>query len=251
MGERERFFFDVNGYLSLGELARRDQLDQLRSAIDRTLADDGGDRDRVETVRSGPHAELRNVVEMGACFLQLAATVPIPSYLQELVWGEQVRLIGSRALIRSPGAGGDLTQGGNADPRRYKRFRAFVEGEFRCLMVSVLLALDDTADGDGAIAIVPASHKANFAHPYGGVAAERISVLRAVPLPAGHAVLFSENASYALMSVVSGVRRWLLLQYGPSYARDWPGCTPSAATRAAAAAAGPELELLLREPYYH
>ena len=252
LAERDRFSFDINGYLSLGMLVGGEQLEELRATVDRISED--AEPAHTESVHTGPHLELRNAVELGAPLLRLAAAAPIPGYLRELIWGDQVRLVGSRLLVRRPGAGGALTQGGVADPHRYKRFRAFIEGEFRCVMVSVLVALDDVDADDGAIAIVPASHKAQFPHPYDGVSLDRIPALRPVPLAAGQAVLFSENVSYALLPVApaSPPRRWLLYQYGPSYVLDWPGCTPSVATRAAAEQdADPELGAMLREPYYH
>ena len=252
LAERDRFAFDINGYLPLLELVSRDQLEELLAAVDG--ATESAAPDHTEAVRTGPHLELRNAIELGAPFLRLAAAAPVPGYLRELIWGDQVRLVGSRVLVRQPGAGGALTQGGVADPHRYKRFRAFVEGEFRCVMVSLLVALDDVDADDGAIALMPASHKAQFAHPYEGAPLDQISALRPLPLTAGQAVLFSENVSYALLPVApaSARRRWLLYQYGPSYVLDWPGCTPSDATRAAAeGAADPELSVILRAPYYH
>ena len=168
----------------------------------------------------------------------------------ELVWGEQIRLISSRALVRRAGVSGRVTQGGRADPRRFGRYRAFVEGEFRCLLVSVLIALDDTAAGDGAFGVIPASHKANFAHPYADRTAEDLPVLRPLPLAAGEALLYTEGLSHALTAPKAGSTRWLLYQYGPSYLLDWPDCTPSAAVREQAAS-DPIKATLLREPYYH
>ena len=255
LAKHDRFAFDISGYLSLGSLVASDQLKELRVAVDGAMetstAGSGASND-IEAVRIGPHLELRNAVELGAPFRRLAAAPPIPGYLRELIWGNQVRLVGSRVLIRRPGAVSVLTQGGVADPHRYKRFRAFIEGEFRCLMVSLLFALDDVGADDGTIALVPASHKAQFAHPYEGLPPDQIPALRPLPLAAGQAVLFSENVSYSLLPVVSAARRWLLYQYGPSYVLDWPGCTPSAATRAAAEQDGDsELGTLVREPYYH
>ena len=167
----------------------------------------------------------------------------------ELIWGNQVRLISSRALVRHAGFSSRVTQGGRADPRRFGRYRAFLEGEFRCILISVLIALDDTSAGDGAVGVIPASHKANFAYPYEQLA-EDLPMLRFLPLEAGEALLYTEALSHALTAPRTHDKRWLLYQYGPSYMLDWPDCTPTAAVHEQAAA-DPVRANLLRRPYYH
>ena len=242
----ERFRFDIAGYLPLGTLLDPAQVAEACAAV----ADPDALPDGVTAVGNGLELELRNIVEIGGTLGEVFARPDLHARMVELVWGEQVRLISSRALVRRAGVSGRVTQGGRADPRRFGRYRAFVEGEFRCLLVSVLIALDDTAAGDGAIGVIPASHKANFAHPYADRLAEDLPVLRPLPLAAGEALLYTEALSHALTAPRADGKRWLLYQYGPSYMLDWPHCTPSAAVRAQAAS-DPIKAALLREPYYH
>ena len=244
--EVERFRFDIAGYLPLGTLLDPAELAEARDAI----ADPGTLPSGVTATGNGLELELRNIVELGGMLGGVFARPDLHARMVELVWGEQVRLISSRALVRRAGVSGRVTQGGRADPRRFGRYRAFVEGEFRCLLISVLIALDDTADGDGAFGVIPASHKANFAHPYADRTAEDLPVLRPLPLAAGEALLYTEALSHALTAAKTGDKRWLLYQYGPSYMLDWPDCTPSATTRKRAAS-DPLKATLLREPYYH
>lgn len=244
--EVERFRFDIAGYLPLGTLLDPAELAEARASIAAPAALPAG----VTAAGNGLEMELRNIVELGGTPGEVFARPDLHARMVELVWGEQVRLIASRALVRRAGVSGRVTQGGRADPRRFGRYRAFVEGEFRCLLVSVLIALDDTADGDGAFGVIPASHKANFAHPWADRIAEDLSVLRPLPLAAGEALLYTEALSHALTAAKTGDKRWLLYQYGPSYMLDWPDCTPSATTRKRAAS-DPLKATLLREPYYH
>ena len=244
--EIERFRFDIAGYLPLGTLLDPAELAEARAAI----ADPGALPAGVTAAGNGLELELRNIVELGGTLGEVFARPDLHARMVELVWGEQIRLISSRALVRQAGVSGRVTQGGRADPRRFGRYRAFVEGEFRCLLVSVLVALDDTAAGDGAFGVIPASHKANFAHPYADRIAEDLPVLRPLPLAAGEALLYTEGLSYALTAPRADGKRWLLYQYGPSYMLDWPDCTPSAAVREQAAS-DPVKATLLREPYYH
>lgn len=246
LAEAERFRFDITGYLPLGALLDRSQA----AAARRTLAEPDALPDGVTAVGNRLEQELRNVVELGGAFEEVFARADLHARMVELIWGEQVRLISSRALVRRAGVSSRVTQGGRADPRRFGRYRAFVEGEFRCLLVSVLIALDDTAPGDGAFGVIPASHKANFAHPYADRLADDLPALRPLPLAAGEALLYTEALSHALTASRAADKRWLLYQYGPSYMLDWPHCTPSAALRERAAA-DPIKAALLREPYYH
>ena len=244
--EVERFRFDIAGYLPLGTLLDPAELAEARDAI----ADPGTLPSGVTAAGNGLELELRNIVELGGTPGWVFARPDLHARMVELVWGEQVRLISSRALVRRTGVSGRVTQGGRADPRRFGRYRAFVEGEFRCLLVSVLIALDDTPAGDGAFGVIPASHKANFAHPYADRTAEDLPVLRPLPLAAGEALLYTEGLSHALTAPRAESKRWLLYQYGPSYLLDWPDCTPTAAVREQAAS-DPIKATLLREPYYH
>lgn len=248
----ERFRFDVTGFLPLGALLDRSQAAAARRAIAEHDARPAADGLPAGVTAAGNRLEreLRNAVELGGVFEEVFARPDLHARLVELVWGDQVRLISSRALVRRAGVSGCVTQGGRADRRRFGRYRAFVEGEFRCLLVTVLIALDDTASGDGAFGVIPASHKANFAHPYAGRPAEDAPAFRPLPLAAGEALLYTEALSYAITAPQSADKRWLLYQYGPSYMLDWPDCTPTAALRERAAA-DPIKASLLREPYYH
>ena len=244
--EAERFHFDISGFLPLGALLDSNQIDEACRAIDNpAILPDG-----VTAVGNELELELRNIIEFSGDWNEAFAKPHLHSRLVELVWGEQVRLISSRALIRQPGVSGRITQGGRADPRRFGRYRAFVEGEFRCLMISVLIALDNTKAGDGAFGVIPASHKANFAHPYENRLSEEVAFLRPLPLAPGEAVLYSEALSYALTIHRVTKTRWLLYQFGPSYLLDWPGCTPTAVARERAATNSVKASLL-STPYYH
>ena len=136
-------------------------------------------------------------------------------YVQEFIWGHQYRLVGSRAILRTPGRGSQLTQGGDADPRRYARYRCFGDGQFRCLMITCLIALTDTADNDGVFCAIPASHKASLPHPYENTDLNAISPLHDIPLRAGSGILFTENLSHAFKPAVRTEHVWLSYQYGP------------------------------------
>ena len=247
LSEEERYAFDVTGFLILDHLLTEEQVREATSRLVDSLSDPPG---RVVREQNGPEVELLNVIESGGVLEDAFASDRLVEIMEELIWGYQIRLVASRAILREPGIASEITQGGLADPRRYTRYRSFIEGEMRCLMVSCLIALDDTADGDGGFGVIPGSHKSNFAHPYSGADLDRVAALRTVPLTAGSAVVFSESLSHAMKASASMRKRWLLYQYGPSYMLSWPGCEPSKELRERTS--GDETKTrLLKEPYYH
>ena len=247
LSEEERFAFDISGFLILDELLAEEQVNEARSRLEQGLSNQPTG---IKRHQNGPEVEVLNVVEGGGVLEDTFASERLVKVMEELIWGRQIRLVASRAIFREPGVIGEITQGGLADPRRYTRYRSFVEGEMRCLMVSCLIALDETVADDGSFCVIPASHKSNFPHPYAGARLEEVPALRPVPLAAGSAVVFSESLSHAMKASSSERRLWLLYQYGPSYMLSWPGCEVSEELRDRSS--GDEVKArLLREPYYH
>ena len=247
LSEEDRYAFDVAGFLILEGLLTNDQVRESRARLEATLSSPPS---QVKREQNGPEVELLNVAECGGVLEDTLASDRLLKVMEELIWGNQIRLVASRAILRDPGIIGEITQGGLADPRRYTRYRSFLEGEMRCLMVSCLIALDDTTNGDGSFCVIPASHKSNFPHPYPQANLEEVAALRDLPLTPGSAVVFSESLSHAMKASSSEGKLWLLYQYGPSYMLNWPGCDASAALLDRTS--GDETKArLLRKPYYH
>ena len=247
LSEEERYAFDVTGFLILDGLLTADQVREARSNLESVLSSPSPG---VKRQQNGPEVELLNVVECGGVLEDAVASDRLVKVMEELIWGSQIRLVASRGIFREPGITGEITQGGLADPRRYTRYRSFLEGEMRCLMVSCLIALDETANGDGSFCVIPASHKSNFPHPYPQADLEKVTALKNLPLAAGSAVIFSESPSHAMKASSSEEKLWLLYQYGPSYMLSWPGCDVSEELRERTSSDETKARLL-REPYYH
>lgn len=243
----DRYGFDITGYLVLEDFLTAAQVGEASRQLQGSLA---SPPDHVTLRRNGPEVELLNVVECGGILEQAFVHERLVETMQQLIWGDQIRLVSSRAIVREPGISGHVSQGGLADPRRYTRYRCFIDGEFRCLLVSCLIALNDAGSGDGSFSVIPSSHKSNFPHPYGERPPESVAALKDLPLAAGSAVVFSKSISHCMKRSRTESKLWLLYQYGPSYMVDWPGCgaSPELARRAAA---DETKARLLRKPYYH
>ena len=253
LGESEtsvenKHFFDTAGYLVLKDLLTPEQVSQAQNTLARVKA---ATPKNITLLPEGSHGfELVNIIE-GRSTVEDAMALPrVLDYVQEFIWGRQYRLVGSRAILRTSGSSSRLTQGGDADPRRYARYRCFGDGQFRCLMISCLIALTDTADSNGAFCVIPASHKASLPHPYENTDLAAIQPLHSIPLRAGSGVLFTENLSHAFKPPTHETHTWLSYQYGPSYMVNWPRCEPSTELLARTAP-DPAKSHLLLEPYYH
>ena len=245
---QDKHFFDTAGYLVLKDLLTSAQISQAQDTLLRIKA---AKPENITLLSDGPYGcELVNIIEGGNTVEDAMALPRVLDYVQEFIWGRQYRLVGSRAILRTPGKGSQLTQGGDADPRRYARYRCFGDGQFRCLMITCLIALTDTSDGDGAFCAIPASHKASLPHPYENTDLSAIAPLQNIPLRAGSGILFTENLSHAFRPTTREADAWLSYQYGPSYMVNWPRCEPST-DLLARAAANPAKSHLLLEPYYH
>ena len=244
----DKHFFDIAGYLVLDDLLTPHQVAQAQDTLSRTAS---GGPDNMTALPQKPYGQERaNIIESGGVVEDAMALPRVMTCIEAFIWGRQYRLVGSRAIFRAPGTRSRLTQGGNADPRRYARYRCFGDGQFRCLMITCLIVLCDTVDGDGAFCAIPASHKANLPHPYEDTSLEAIPPLREIPLPAGSGILFTESLSHALKPPARQTQVWLSYQYSPSYMLNWPGCEPSA-DLLARTADDPVKSHLLLEPYYH
>ena len=248
ISREKKHFFDITGYLILDRVIKPGQALEARQVLT-TLVKSPRAGIKVDT--SMPHqTEILNVIEAGGVFEELMAHSQVLSYLGSLIWGHQFRLIRSRAILREPGFGDPLNQGGRADPRRYARYRCTWEGEFRCLMITCLVALSDAGKGQGPFCVLPGSHKSNLSHPYSGIDLDNIASLEEISLKAGSGVLFTETLSHAIKSPPAETQAWVEFQYGPSYMVSWPGCDASAEILARNAGRPERLHLLM-EPYYH
>ena len=229
----DRHFFDIAGYLELGKLLSPSQVQQARAQLQTARAEKD---DQIE--------QWIHIIEAGGVLEDAMALASVQPYLQEFIWGNQYRLVGSRASVQPSRGQQRLKQGGRADKRRYARYRCTGEGQFRCLMMSLYIALEPLALG-----VVPGSHKAEFPHPYADIPLEQIPPLRWLELAPGAGVLFTESLAYAVGDYPSE-RRWLAYHYGPSYMVDWPGCEPSDSLLRRVAT-DPLKKHVLLAPYYH
>jgi hypothetical protein len=244
----DQHFFDVAGYIAVDGVLSAEQTLTAHQAVQKIAKAPGRGISAQRDSTFGPH--LLNVIEHGGVCEDAMALPKVLAYVENLIWGTQYRLVGSRALLRAVGASTMLSQGGAADPRRYARYRCFGDGQFRCLMITCLIALCDTESSDGALCVIPSSHKSNMPHPYEGRDLADVPPLEPIKVPAGSAVLLTESLSYALEAPTRDPQAWLVYHYGPSFMRNLPGCDPSQELTARTKH-DPLKAHMLQAPYYH
>jgi hypothetical protein len=248
ISEIDKHFFDISGFLLLENLLDSSEVRDAQRLITQVESDDLSGP--VARVNSSHGREFLNAVELGGSIERSMALRPVLAYVENFIWGRQFRLVGSRAIIRESPLDDDLNQGGTADRRRYARYRCAGNGEFRCLLLTCLIALSDVSLQCGAVGVIPGSHKSNLPHPYEGVNWEDIVPLKRLDLRPGDGVLMTESLSYGFGRSAGSNHMWLCYQYGPSYMLSFPGCEPTEQLLARSRS-DPTAAHLLRAPYYH
>ena len=135
------------------------------------------------------------------------------SYIQPMV-RERITINNSELRVRYPGNATGSHMGG---PLSHKYRYAFTGGQIDCMMVRVIYFLHDVSPDQGAFSVVPGTHKANYASPYGTDGDDEPGLV-GLEVKAGDAILFSENLRHGgLTNRSDQTRRTLHVGYGPHW----------------------------------
>jgi hypothetical protein len=236
--DRERYLFDLNGYLVLPQALSREEVSACNATLDPVQSFVGsGWHGRVH-LHHDPNGQeglqLQQIYEGGTAW---EALIDHPTWCDKAI-----HFIGSDdpenfdghhgpafidecfASIRGPGQAVRLHSGGHV--RTIRTQYRFHEGRFRCGQINVLVALSDIGPGDGATMLIPGSHKANLRHPQTVPLADRslptsadgVEGATEVFLQAGDALLFVDALMHgSARRVNAGQRRIAVYRYGPSW----------------------------------
>ena len=224
------YLFDLRGYIFLRNAVSPDLVERLNRAIDPFLDMEYLEwRGNVQRLDNNANAgmELQNIVEGGKPFEEL---IDHPAWHDRLLkycgekgsYVEGLYIDECFASIRRTG-GFFPVHSGNQDGVVRNQYR-FVNGQFRCGQVNILLALTDIGPGDGGTMIIPGSHKSNFAHPDmlkewdGRGQMDAMEGAVEVSLNAGDALMFVDALSHGASSRTNpGERRVVIYRYGPTW----------------------------------
>jgi hypothetical protein len=234
------YLFDLRGYIFLRNAVSPDLVERLNRAIDPFLDLEYLQwRGNVQRLDNNANAgmELQNIVEGGEPFEEL---IDHPAWHDRLLrycgekdsYVEGLYIDECFASIRRTG-GFFPVHSGNQDGVVRNQYR-FVNNQFRCGQVNILLALTNIGPGDGGTMIIPGSHKSNFAHPEMLKEWEDRGQMDAmegaeeVSLQAGDALMFVDALSHGASSRTNpGERRVIVYRYGPTWGNTRYGYTYS------------------------
>ena len=250
--DRDRFFFDLNGFLVLkGAIdaqhlaAINERLDEYTAMTPPLKTGEWIGAVHVHTYTGSEGLNLQQIYEAGAPFERL---IDHPAWIDKamcFVGGQSsfdshhgpLFIDECFASIRGPGESIGLHSGGHTLTKR-TQYR-YGNGQFACGQINVLMALNDVGPGDGATMVVPGSHKANFPHPQSAEAAMADGLSRSVDnvegaveahLEAGDALLFVDAIMHGSAKRINGgQRRIAVYRYGPSWGMFRHRYRPSAA----------------------
>jgi hypothetical protein len=251
MLDRQRYIFDVQGYVVLPGVLDAKQVARLRDLLEERAGDPGLAEHfppradgSVETVDFlGWDSELADLIDH-------PAVVPV---LAELL-GAGYRLDHYYGMRQPTGTGMLALHGGGQGMD--ETFYSCKNGQIRTGLTVVSFALSDTPADGGGFACIPGSHKANFTLPEFNDAffageliqlEEAPDLIRNVPVRAGDVLVFTEALAHAATPWQGADPRWaLLFKYCPAWA-TWARHKP--ADSELLAQLTPAQRLLFEPPY--
>ena len=228
MTDDERYLFDLNGYLILRDVLSSEEVKLCNDAIDHH-----GDqlKEREETLAGGsdPLSGTSRRIDIGGMlswerpwcepFRELLVHPNVKPHLDSIL-GERYRLDHGPGLIAmNEGAEGGTLHGGGVERPNLVEAYFFKDGRIYTGLTVVEYMLADEGPGDGGVAVIPGSHKANLRCPESMVRYEdyREHVLE-INAKAGDAVIFTETLTHGTLPWKGKhQRRALLYKFSPGY----------------------------------
>ena len=243
--EMERYLFDLNGYLVLRNALDAEHLRELNEGLDALLPLEIGEWHgyvQGHNFNDNDGFNLQQIYEGGQPFERLIDHPSWVEHVKHFVGGEgtfdwhhgPVFIDENFANLRGPGEAIGLHSGGHTGTKR-TQYR-FLNGEFHCGQIDILMALNDIGPGDGATMVIPGSHKANLDHPEFGLhrmkgdadSVDGVTGAVEVHLNAGDVLLFVDAISHGSARRSNpGQRRIIVYRYGPSWGNFRHGYQPS------------------------
>lgn len=209
MRYRDRYLFDLQGYLTIPDALSAEAVEQLNEVIDGMARREIG---REETAHRWFHLLARSHT-----FRELIDNPPVLPILEDLL-GEDFRLDHEYVdLIRS--GMGPIGAGlhGGAVPFRPIEYYWSGGGQLHSGLVAVAYNLKGVGPDDGGFACVPGSHKSAFAFPDNWKdLSDPHSCVRRVTGPAGSAIVFTEALVHGTLPWRGNdERRTVFYKYSP------------------------------------
>jgi hypothetical protein len=206
---RDRYLFDLQGYLSVPDALSAETVDQLNEVIDEMAEQEMGSQETTH--------RWFDLLARSRLFRDLIDNPPVLPILAELL-GKEFRLDHEYVDVIRSGMGpiGAGLHGGAA-PFRAAEYYWAGDGQLHSGLVVVAYNLKNIGPDDGGFACVPGSHKAAFAFPDGWKdLANPHPCVRRVTGSAGSAIIFTEALTHGTLPWRgSDQRRTVFYKYSP------------------------------------
>jgi ectoine hydroxylase-related dioxygenase (phytanoyl-CoA dioxygenase family) len=228
MTDREKFLFDVQGFLIIPGFLSKDEVASLNQAVDANedkIVQDGNINIANSTTLAGTGRRriLSNLLtlEHPWCepFRHLLAHPKLIPYLNTMLGPGWKMDHAPTMFVAEQGAEGLFLHGASSRRPNPAASYTFANGEMRCGLISIEFHLTAHAEGEGGFAAIPGSHKANYKMPDGVMRWEEDrELLRNPGCGAGDALIFNEATLHGTLPwKPAHQRRALLYRYVPKY----------------------------------
>ncbi len=228
MTDDERYLFDLTGYLVLKDVLTTEEVAKRNEGIDRH-ADEIQPINRSLARDSKALAGTSRRLDLGGMlawkqpwcepFRELLVHPRVKPYLDEIL-GENYRLDHGPGLIAmDKGCEGGQLHGGGVERTNFSEAYFFKAGRIYTGLTVVEYLLADEGPGDGGVAVVPGSHKANLYCPESMKNWEKYQEhVVEVNGKAGDAIIFTETLTHGTLPwTADHQRRAVLYKFSPGF----------------------------------
>ena len=226
MNEREKFMYDLQGFLKIENFLSPEEVQELNDAFDanwdKAIPDPNSHADGDMTGElHREYFEGMLTWEQPWCrpFRDLLAHPKLIPFLNTM-FGRGWKMDHSPFLLASTaGTEGLRLHGSTSRLFDGTQHYSYANGQMRCGMIVCQFQLADVNEGDGGLCVIPGSHKSNFACPDDIKTYQRNrELVYNIPCKAGDMVIFNEATIHGTLPwKAEHQRRSLLYRYSPNF----------------------------------
>lgn len=202
----ELYRYDLNGYLYLEDAIEPDYLKRLDERLD--VWEEKGRQQLEESPNSNPSVQLNCLVNQDEAFLDLVVNPKVLPYIDAMVSRPRLK----STFVALKWKGGFSRDRTNHTPSTTHNFYHFNGGRIYHNLFQVFYAIRDVGADEGALRLIPGSHKANFPLP---PEADLSDLEVAMPMKAGSVLLFTHDMYHVSLNSSDRVRRVVIFTYCP------------------------------------